>query len=226
MSQVEHAPSARPLRVFLADDHPVVLDGIRALVTAEADLMVVGVATDGIEALQRASELQPDVAVLDLSMPGINGVEVARRLLAACPKCRILVLTVQEDGAFLRQLLALGISGYVLKRSATHELSRGIHAVAAGGLYLDPAIAGQAIGRAATPHAAADQDDGAVLSGREIEVLRLAAAGHSNKTIASKLQIGLKSVETYKARAMAKLGFQSRVDVVRFALQRGWLNDG
>ncbi|MCG6205174.1 response regulator transcription factor [Rhodopseudomonas sp. HC1] len=214
------------LRVFLADDHPVVLSGMKALVAGDPAIEVVGEANDGPNALRRAIELKPDVAVLDLSMPGLNGIEVARKFLAACPECRVLVLTVHEDGAYLRQLLDLGVSGYVLKRSATDELIRGIHAVGTGGIYLDPAIAGRAIGRTA-PHVQNGEEHSVVaeLSTREIEVLRLAAVGHSNKTIAAKLQIGAKSVETYKARGMAKLGFHNRVEVVRFALSMGWLSD-
>jgi DNA-binding NarL/FixJ family response regulator len=216
-----------PVRVFLADDHPVVLSGMKALIAADANLELIGEAQDGPTALRRASELQPDVAVLDLSMPGLNGIDVARKLLAACPQCRVLILTVHEDGAYLRQVLELGVAGYVLKRSATEELNRGIHAVAAGGLYLDPAIAGRAVGRHRVPQAQklGEIDGVSELSPREIEVLRLAAVGHSNKTIAAKLQIGAKSVETYKARAMSKLGFRSRVELIRFALSKGWLSE-
>lgn len=221
------AQTTSPVRVFLADDHPVVLSGMKALIVADASLELVGEAQDGPTALRRASELQPDVAVLDLSMPGLNGIDVARKLLAACPQCRVLVLTVHEDGAYLRQVLELGVAGYVLKRSATEELNRGIHAVAAGGLYLDPAIAGRAVGRHRVPqaHKLGEIDGVSELSPREIEVLRLAAVGHSNKTIAAKLQIGAKSVETYKARAMSKLGFRSRVELIRFALSKGWLSE-
>ncbi|NVN84870.1 MAG: response regulator transcription factor [Rhodopseudomonas sp.] len=225
-SQESQEPQNGRLRVFLADDHPVVLSGMKVLVASDASLELVGEAVDGPNALRRAIELRPNVVVLDLSMPGLNGIEVARKFLAACPECRVLVLTVHEDGAYLRQLLDLGVSGYVLKRSATEELIRGIHAVAAGGLYLDPAIAGRAVGRA-PPHVHSNEEASAVaeLSTREIEVLRLAAVGHSNKSIAAKLQIGAKSVETYKARGMAKLGFHNRVEVVRFALSMGWLAD-
>jgi DNA-binding NarL/FixJ family response regulator len=212
------------LRVFLADDHPVVLSGMKALLAGDPSIEVVGEANDGPNALRRAIELKPDVVVMDLSMPGLNGIEVARKFLSTCPNCRVLVLTVHEDGAYLRQLLDLGVSGYVLKRSATDELIRAIHAVGSGGIYLDPTIAGRAIGR--TPahlHHSDEHNVVSELSAREIEVLRLAAIGHSNKTIAAKLQIGAKSVETYKARGMAKLGFHNRVEVVRFALSMGWL---
>jgi len=219
-------PASRPLRVFLADDHPLVLEGIMALIVADAGIELVGEARDGATALRRAIDLRPDVAVLDLSMPGLNGIEVARKLLEAWPQCRVLILTVHEDGAYLRQLLELGVAGYVLKRSATEELRRAIHAVADGGTYLDPAIAARAIGRTGIGQPAASAD-GAVadLSPREIEVLRLTAIGHSNKSIANTLRIGVKSVDTYKARAMEKLGFRSRVEVIRFALSKGWLND-
>jgi DNA-binding NarL/FixJ family response regulator len=215
-----------PIKVFLADDHPLVLDGMKALVTADPELTMVGEARDGPTALRRAIDLQPDVAVLDLSMPAMNGVEVARRLLEALPRCRVVILTVHEDGAYLRQLLEIGVAGYVLKRSATDELRRAIYAVAAGGTYLDPAIAGRAVGRANRLPADTGAGSMADLSARETDVLRLTAIGHSNKSIANTLQIGVKSVDTYKARAMEKLGFRNRIEVIRFALGKGWLNDG
>ena len=113
-------------------------------------LELVGEARDGLNALRLAVDLKPDVAILDLSMPGLNGIEVAARLLDTCPQCRVLILTVHEDAAYLRQLLDLGVAGYVLKRSATEELRRAIRAVAAGGIYLDPAIAARAVGRPGT----------------------------------------------------------------------------
>lgn len=217
--------AAFPVRVFLADDHPLVLDGIKALIVADPGLEVVGEARDGATALRQAIAMHPDVAVLDLSMPGLNGIEVARRLLEACPQCRVLILTVHEDDAYLHQLLNMGVAGYVLKRSATDELRRAIHAVAAGGIYLDPAIAARAVGRASRQQPESAGGAVADLSARETEVLRLTAIGHSNKSIASSLQIGVKSVDTYKARAMEKLGFRNRVEVIRFALSKGWLND-
>jgi len=223
--QTPSRPPGLRVRVFLADDHPVVLGGMKAIVMADPGLELVGSASDGVVALRQALELQPDVAVLDLSMPGMNGVEVAQHLLQSVPSCRILILTVHEDGAYLRQLLDIGVAGYVLKRSATEELSRGIHAVAAGGIYLDPAIAALAIGAAPSAKPDSKSDALADLSAREIEVLQLTSLGHSNKTIAAKLNIGVKTVDTYKARAMSKLGFHSRVEVVRLALSQGWLDE-
>jgi DNA-binding NarL/FixJ family response regulator len=211
-----------PLRVFLADDHPLVLDGIKSFLFSDDGLELVGEARDGLTAVG----LKPDVAILDLSMPGLNGIEVAARLLDACPQCRVLILTVHEDAAYLRQLLELGVAGYVLKRSATDELHRAIYSVAGGGIYLDPAIAARAVGTTTTRHHADTGVKAAPdLSPREIDVLRLTAIGHSNKSIANTLHIGVKSVDTYKARAMEKLGFRNRVEVIRFALSKGWLSE-
>jgi DNA-binding NarL/FixJ family response regulator len=213
-----------PLRVFLADDHPIVLAGVKALIEADTYLAVVGEARDGRTALRLAADLQPDIAVLDISMPGLNGVRLAEQLRAVCPNCKILALTVHEDRGYLRQLLDIGISGYVLKRSASEELIRAIKAVSSGGLYLDPAIAGKAVGRTAPHVRDAGSVDAPDLSAREIEVLRLTASGHSNKSMAAELRIGVKTVETYKARAMEKLGFQNRVELVRYVLSKGWLS--
>jgi DNA-binding NarL/FixJ family response regulator len=213
------------IRVFLADDHPVVLAGVKALVTAAEDLEVVGEAADGPTALRLATELKPDIAILDISMPGLNGVEIAEQLRVTCPQCKILALTVHEDRGYLRQLLDLGIAGYLLKRSAAEELVRAIRAVAAGGLYLDPAVAGKAM--MGTPPRTAGSDTGETveLNEREISVLRLTASGHSNKAMATELGLAVKTIETYKARAMGKLGFRTRVELVRYAVSRGWLSE-
>lgn len=212
------------LRIVIADDHPLVLSGMKTLLATDPEFELVGEASDGPNALRRVIDCDPDVAVFDLSMPGLNGIEVIQKLFSVRPQARVLVVSVHEDGANLRRLLKMGVAGYILKRSATEELIRGIHAVAKGGIYLDPAIAGHAVGRLAQMET--DSIEGGALSHlstREMEVLQLAAVGHSNKVISAKLEVGLKSVETYKARAMDKLGFTSRVDLIRFALSMGWL---
>jgi DNA-binding NarL/FixJ family response regulator len=212
-----------PSRVLMVDDHPVVLAGLKALVEADADFEVVGNARDGRTALRLATQLLPDVVVLDISMPEMNGIEVAAALLAERPECRVLVLTVHDDRAYLRQLVEAGVSGYLLKRSASDELIRALHAVVSGGMYLDPAIAGKVVGRARRAlHPQLGQ--AAELSERETEVLRLVASGHSNKEISTRLNISVKTVETYKARAMEKLGYRSRVELVRYAADQGWLD--
>jgi DNA-binding NarL/FixJ family response regulator len=208
----------------MVDDHPIVLAGLRALVEADPELEVVGKARDGRTALRLAKQLQPDVVVLDISLPEMNGIEVATALLAEQPKCRILILTVHEDRAYLRQLVELGVCGYLLKRSAADELLRAIHAIVAGGMYLDPAVAGKVVGRPTRgQHPQSDQT--IALSERETDVLRLVADGHSNKGISAQLNISVRTVETYKARAMEKLGLSSRVDVVRYAADQGWLRE-
>jgi DNA-binding NarL/FixJ family response regulator len=214
-----------PVRVLMADDHPIVLAGMKALVAADPDLEIVGEARDGRSALQLAKELRPDAAVLDIGMPGLNGLEVALALRAEAPEIRVIILTVHEDRAYLRQLLEAGVSAYLLKRSAAEELVRAIHAVAEGGLYLDPAIAGKVVGAGARPTPHGMLGAPAELSERETEVLRLLAEGHTSKEISARLSISVKTVETYKARAMDKLGFKTRVDVVRYAASRGWLRD-
>jgi DNA-binding NarL/FixJ family response regulator len=214
-----------PLRILMVDDHPVVLAGLQALVGADPDFVIVGEARDGRTALRMAMQLVPDVVVLDISLPEMNGIELAAALRAERPECRVLVLTVHEERAYLRQLVELGVGGYLLKRSAADELPRAIRAVAAGGMYLDPAIAGKVVGGLArrAPHSQSGQT--AELSERETDVLRLVASGHSNKAISARLNISVKTVETYKARAMEKLGFRSRVDVVRYAADQGWLRE-
>jgi DNA-binding NarL/FixJ family response regulator len=216
--------SEKILRILMADDHPIVLAGLTALVQADPGLCIVGEARDGRTARKLASSLRPDVVVLDISMPEMGGPEVARCLLAEQPECRILMLTVHEDRATLRQLLDLGVAGYLVKRSAADELLRAIHAVAAGGTYLDPSIAGKVVG-AGSGSARTSGSPTVELSERETDVLRLIANGHTNKEISARLAISVKTIETYKARAMEKLGFKTRVDVVRHAASKGWLPD-
>jgi DNA-binding NarL/FixJ family response regulator len=217
--------SGSPSRVVMIDDHPVVLAGLKALVEADPNFQIVGEGRDGRAGLRVAKQLRPDVVVLDISLPESNGIEVAAALLAELPQCRVLVLTVHEDRAYLRQALEAGVSGYLLKRSASEELIRALHAVVAGGMYLDPAIAGKVVGRPARSVLQSLEGRFAELSERETDVLRLVATGHSNKEISARLNISVKTVETYKARAMQKLGYRSRVEVVRYAADQGWLRD-
>lgn len=213
------------LRIFLADDHGVVREGLRLLFSSQPDIECVGEAADGREALARVSELLPDVAVLDISMPGLNGLQAAERLKECCPQVKILTLTRHADGGFLRQLLAVGVNGYVLKQSASDVLLSAVRAVASGHTYLDPAIAGKIVGRLARARTSPRAASAAELSEREQEVLRLIAWGHSNKEIAAQLGISVKTVEAHKANAMEKLDMRGRTDIVRYALLQGWLQN-
>jgi DNA-binding NarL/FixJ family response regulator len=213
------------IRVFLADDHAVVREGLKALINAQPDMDVTGEADDGQGACEQVARLRPDVVVLDVSMPGLSGAQAAERLRQECPQVKVLALTVHEDRGYLRQLLEAGAAGYVLKRAAAEELIRAIRAVAGGGVYLDPALAGAVVGGFVRKPPAKGGPEGAELSEREEEVVRLVAAGHSNKEVAARLELSVKTVETYKARSLEKLGLHSRADLVRYALQRGWLQD-
>jgi DNA-binding NarL/FixJ family response regulator len=209
------------LRIFLADDHAIVREGLKALVNGAPGMVVCGEAADGLSACEQVERLLPDVAVIDVSMPGLGGAEATARLKLSCPQVKVLALTVHEDRGYLHRLLEAGAAGYALKRAAPEELIHAIRAVASGGTYLDPAIAGKVVGGFVRPR----PTEGGELSEREIEVVRLTAAGHSNKEIAAWLDLSVKTVETYKARSLEKLGLHSRADLVRYALQRGWLRD-
>ena len=215
------------IRVAIADDHPVVLAGIKALLQAAPEIDLVGEARDGAAALRLVADERPDVAVVDISLPEMNGLALARGIAAAVPEARVIALTLHEDRAYVQRMLDAGVRGYLLKRSAAEDLVRAVRAVAEGGLYLDPAVAGKALAesaataRAATARAAAA--DG-VLSPREAEVLRFTARGFSNKEIALRFDVSVKTIETHRARAADKLGLRSRAEIVRYAVAKGWLD--
>ena len=211
----------RKVRIVLADDHPIVLNGLRNLVRAEPDFELLGEASSGLAALKLIREKRPDVAVLDISMPELNGIVLSRRLAADMPTLRLLVLTLHEDRAYLNQALEAGVQGYVLKRSAPENLVQAIRAVMVGGLYIDPAIAGRVF---SAKRSSASKSEAPALTDRETEVLKLAALGFTNKEIASRLDVGVKSVETYKARGLEKLGLKTRAELVRYASGQGWLD--
>ncbi|MDQ3805559.1 MAG: response regulator transcription factor [Acidobacteriota bacterium] len=224
VKQVAQTSAAR-LRVLLAEDHEMVREGLKSLVNAQPDMEVVGEAADGRSAVARAQELRPDVVVMDITMPGLNGLKATEHVKQTCPEVRVLTLTRHTDAGFIQQLFAAGASGYVLKQSASAELVRAIRAVAAGGNFLDPQITGKVIGGYISQQARPGDEPQGELSERESEVLRLIAWGHSNKEVAARLQISVKTVEAHKANTMKKLGLTSRIDIVRYALLQGWLQD-
>jgi len=212
------------LRVVLADDHPIVRDGLRTLVNAQPDMRVVGEAADGEAACRAARELTPDVLVMDLSMPLLNGVEATENVRRDCPNVRVVALTVHEERLYLTQLLRAGASGYVLKRSAAVELVRAVRVVATGGTYIDPSIAGSVVEGYLEADSETEDAPHDALSDREREVLLRVSTGLSNKEIAAELRLSVKTIETYKARAAEKLGLKTRVDIVRYAARQGWLS--
>jgi DNA-binding NarL/FixJ family response regulator len=215
------------LRILLADDHETVRAGLKMIVNAQPDMEVVGEASDGRAAVARSLELLPDIVVMDVSMPHLNGLKATEKMKQVCPQVKVLTLTRHTDDGYLQQLLGAGASGYVLKQSPAAELIHAIRAIASGGKYLDPAVAGKVMGDYVKRSASfrSDAEGGRDISDREAEVLRLIAWGHSNKEIAARLGVSIKTVEAHKANAMKKLGMLSRIDIVRFALLQGWLQD-
>ena len=211
----------RKLRLLLVDDHAVVREGLRSLLGTDQRFEVVGEAADGLTAVSAAENLDPDVVVMDVSLPGLNGAQLARRLKEAKPAIKTLALTVHEEGGYLRSLMDAGASGYVLKRSAASELLRAIEVVGEGGTYLDSSIAGHLVSKLGQRRPAVAPSS--ALSEREREVVRHVAHGYSNKEIAAKLDVSVKTVETYRYRATEKLGLHSRADLVRYAIDQGWL---
>ena len=213
------------LRIFLADDHVVLREGLRSLVNAQSDMMVVGEAGNGRAALQQVREIQPDVVIMDVSMPELNGIQVTERLKRAYEKIMVLILTAHDDSGYLRQLLEVGASGYVLKKAAADDLIKAIRVVSAGGVYLDPSLAGKVVGGYLGKRGLRNNPAGNEISEREAEVLRLVAWGYTNKEVAGYLGISVKTVETHKANLMQKLDLKSRVEIVRYALRQGWLHE-
>jgi DNA-binding NarL/FixJ family response regulator len=210
------------IRVVLADDHPVVLAGMKALIQASPDIEVAGESSNGHSALQILQAEAPDIAIIDISMPEMGGIALAGRIMQSHAATKVLVLTAQEDRAYVQQLLSAGARGYVLKRSAADELIRAIRTVHAGGVYIDPAIADKMLAPREPGQAV---PAGIALSDREEEVLKLAAQGWTNRESAEKLGISVKTVETYKARAAEKLALRTRAEIVRYGKTRGWLDE-
>jgi DNA-binding NarL/FixJ family response regulator len=217
---------ADKLRILLADDHHVVRGGLRALIDDQDDMEVVAEAADGEAACRLATEIGPDVAILDVSMPILGGARAAECIRRECPGVMILALTIHEDRGYLEQLLKAGASGYMLKRAAVADLIQAIRTVARGDNYLDPAMTSLVIGGLGGRATGSTVAKGFALSDREEEVLRLVARGHTNREIAAQLDISVKTVETYKARAMEKLGLDSRAGIVAHAIRVGWMVEG
>ncbi len=211
------------LRVLLADDHAILRAGLRMLLAAEG-LEVVGEASDAEEALREVMRTSPDVVILDITMPGLSGLEACPRLKELSPGVKILVLTMHEDEGYLQRLLRAGADGFVLKRSAHTHLVEAVRAVAAGGTYVDPAVAGVLVSGYLAPRRARQVPE-ETLSARELEVLKHVARGYTNRQIAEMLFLSVKTVETYRARAMEKLGLSTRAEVVRYALEKGLLDE-
>ena len=210
-------------RIVLADDHAILREGIRALLEDQHDMAVVGEAADGRKAVELAREQSPDIVVMDIGMPLLNGLEATRQIKRECPQVSVVVLTMHDNEEYVSQILAAGASGYVLKRAASSELVTAIRAVAAGQSYLSPAVTKLLIesyvGRQPGTPAVVDPFD--TLTAREREVLQLVAEGHTNSQIAKLLNISLKTVKAHRSNLMQKLGLHDRGELIKIAIQRG-----
>ena len=210
------------LRILLADDHETVREGLRMILNAQPDMQVVATAGDGREAITQAERMTPDVVIMDISMPGLNGLAATVQLTEKCPAAKVLTLTRHADSGYLQQLMRAGAAGYVLKQSRPAELLFAIRSVATGGKYLDSSMTPPVVGKTA---AMPGPEPTTPLSPRETEVLRLIAWGNTNKEIASRLDLSVKTVEAHKANGMRKLNMRGRIDIVRYALLQGWLHE-
>ena len=211
--------------MLLVDDHETVRQGLRLLLNAQHDMEVVGEARDGRSALQRASELRPQVVVMDVTMPEMNGLLATRALRdSGSQQPAVVALTRHDDEAYVQEMLGAGASGYVLKQSPSTELVRAVRAAAAGERYLDSNVAAHVTDAYLRKYGKRDAA-GPTISEREAEVLKQMAWGWSNKEIAAHLDLSVKTVEVHKANAMRKLGLRGRIDIVRYALLKGWLQD-
>lgn len=213
------------LRILLAEDHETVREGIKLLVNAQTDMEVVGEAGNGEIAVQKAHELLPDIVLMDVSMPKLNGLIATKRIKLDCPQVKILALTRHTDDGYIQQLIRAGANGYILKQSAPTELIRAIRTVSAGNSYLDTTLTEKVMGGYVRQSTALKNASKVEITDRESEVIRLIAWGYSNKEIGARMEISVKTVEAHKANAMKKLGISSRIDIVRYAILQGWLQD-
>jgi DNA-binding NarL/FixJ family response regulator len=211
------------VRILVVDDHAVVRKAMTCVVDAEPDMEVVGEADDGSEACRQVTVLQPDLILMDLWMPNMTGEEATREIKRTHPEIKVLALTAQEDNADVCEVLEAGASGYVLKRAERDELVTAIRNVAGGKLYIDPRVENAVLDVLSHGNGRRTGENER-LSSRELEVLRGIALGYTNKEVAARLELSVKTVETYKGRSMKKLRLRSRVDLIRLATKRGWIN--
>jgi DNA-binding NarL/FixJ family response regulator len=213
------------IQIVLADDHPIIRQGVRAAFEMEADFRVVGEAGDGLEAVKLTERLEPDVLVLDVMMPGLNGLEVARQVRQRSPKTRIVIFSVSAVEEHVLEALRHGAMAYVLKGSPVPELIQAVRQAAAGRYYLSPPLSERAIESYRQHAEATPADPYETLTTREREVLQLAAEGNTNAEIAARISLSPRTVETHRSNLMRKLGLRSQTDLIRYALRRGILSE-
>ena len=210
------------LKILLAEDHRILREGLKRLIAEQPNMEVVGEADNGIAAWQQAIELEPDIVLMDITMPLLNGAEATMKIREQCPNVKVIALTGHRASAYLNEVLKAGASGYVLKQAAIDELIDAIHTVAKGGSYIDSASRELLVRSPLDDRVYKGEAQGKPLSQREIQVLSLVADGYTNKEIANELSISVKTVETHKANCMQKLDLKSRAELVDYARFRGW----
>jgi len=210
------------LKILLAEDHAILREGLKRLIAEQPNMEVVGETDNGVDAWQQATELEPDIVLMDITMPRLNGAEATMKIRELCPRVKVIVLTGHRAGAYLNEVLKAGASGYVLKQAAIDELIDAIQTVAKGGTYIDGASRESLVHTPLDHRVYKGEPQGKPLSQREIQVLSLVANGYTNKEIANELSISVKTVETHKANSMQKLDLKSRAEVVDYARFRGW----
>lgn len=210
------------LKILLAEDHRILREGLKRLIAEQPNMEVVGEADNGITAWQKAKELEPDVVLMDISMPRLNGAEATVKIRELCPNVKVIALTGHRASAYLNEVLKAGASGYVLKQAAIDELIDAIQTVAKGGSYIDRASRESLLHSPLDDRVIKGEAQGKPLSQREIQVLSLVANGYTNKEIANELSISVKTVETHKTNCMQKLDLKSRAEIVDYARFRGW----
>lgn len=211
------------LRILLAEDHRIMREGLKRLIAEQPNMEVVGEADDGLAAWRKTTELQPDIVLMDVSMPRLNGAEATIKIKETCPEVKVLALTAHRASAYLTQMLKVGASGYVLKQAAFNELVDAILAVAKGEIYIDQSSQELMRNSTGANTVRRGESQGKPLSEREVQVMSLVASGFTNKEIANQLAISVKTVETHKANSMEKLDLRSRAEIVDYARFSGWI---
>jgi len=212
------------IKIFLADDHTILREGLKSIITSDERIKIVGEAGDGREALERIEEIKPDLAIIDISMPSLNGIEVSRQVKKYYPQIKILILSQHDNEEFIKELISIGIDGYVLKSNAKDELLRAIDIIINGDKYLSPQVTSRLMSSFNETPQKTQSDFKTrfdLLSNREKEILLLIAEGKTNIEIASQLFITPETVKTHRSSIMKKLGLKNAVEVVRYAIKEG-----
>ncbi len=213
----------QPVRILIVDDHAIIREGLTLVLEAQPDFVVVGQASKGEDVCRLAQEFRPDVIIMDVSMPGIGGAGATKRLHQLCPESRVLAFSSYDDAVYVRQLLASGAAGYLLKRSPATEIVNAVRRVAQGDMYLDSEVADKV--NTSENKWSSNPGQSETLTETEEVLLRFTACGLSNKEIGSLLGLSMKTIETHKSRLMRSLDLNTRADVVQYALHQGWLEE-